>query len=272
MESLENIVRKIKDHKLVGSKEITLIALNFLRQFCKKNGFKLKFEVAAKFLLEAKPTSSVLHNCIEAIKKDSKLRTIDNLIEYLETVDEKIYKQFNKKIRDGSKLITFCYIGEAFNTIVNSILSKKKLGLILIETSPAKISIEAVRYLMKNKIHFTLVSRDSVGTFIKDSDTAIVGCDAIRKDGVVCKSGSLSLAIDARFNKKPMYVVANKMKGDDRKWFKVEEGPVREEFSNIKGLKYRNPAFELVPYSLISGIITDTGVLKSSGVRKLISK
>ena len=117
MASLEKVVENIKSMRIQGAKEIAIYALKFLREFCKKNGFGLKFEVAAWKLEEARPTAVVLHNCIESLKKSKKLETIDRLINQLEDATRKIGKTGSKLIKNNYKIMTHCHSGEALAVI-----------------------------------------------------------------------------------------------------------------------------------------------------------
>ncbi len=267
MESLETVVKNIKNVKVQGAREIAIYALKFLRQFCRKNGFKLKFEVAAKFLEEARPTAVVLHNCIEEVKKDKKLKTIDRLVKFLETADAKFEKTGRNFIKDGSAIMTHCHSGEALSLIKGAWKSGKKISMIATETEPLQQGIRTARELASEKIPVTLIVDSAMGHFIKDVDMIVIGADAIRfvePRGLVNKVGTLLLALAARKYGKPFYVVGNTLKIDRRKVFKIEERPAKEVYKKLKGVVIRNPAFDIVPFDLITGIITESGLYTTS--------
>ncbi|MEM5870288.1 MAG: hypothetical protein QXR09_03965, partial [Candidatus Aenigmatarchaeota archaeon] len=106
MESPAKIVEKIKSVKVQGAKEIAIFSLKYLKKFCEKNGFGLKFEVVAMMLENARPTAVVLHNCLEILKKEKKLETIDKLIKELEASTKKISQIGQKIIKDNQKILT----------------------------------------------------------------------------------------------------------------------------------------------------------------------
>lgn len=264
MENLESVVKNIKDVKVQGAKEIAVYALKFLRQFCKKNGFKLKFEVAAKFLEEARPTAVVLHNCLEILKNERSLKSIDRLIKYLEGVNTRMAKVGGKVIKKKSVILTHCHSGEAMSVIKKAWRSGKNISVIATETEPLHQGIRTVKELAEEKIPVTLIADPAMGYFMKGVDMVIVGTDAIRlaePKGIVNKIGTLLLALAAEHYHKPFYVVGNSLKMDRRKRFKIEERPHREVYSKIKHVRMRNPAFDVVPFDLITGIITEKGIL-----------
>jgi ribose 1,5-bisphosphate isomerase len=279
MSSLEKVVNDIKSVKIQGAKEIAVYALKFLRDFCKRNGFGLKFEVAAWKLEEARPTAVVLHNCLEILKKKRKLRTIDRLLKQLNAVNKKIAKNGSKLIKKNYKIITHCHSGEALSVIKKAWKDGKKISVIVTETDPLEQGVKTAKELAKLKIPVTLITDNSVAHFMKDVDCVIVGSDAIKTllpYGIVNKTGTLHLALAAKFYKKPFYVVASTLKIDRRKKFIIEERPVKEVYrellhpGKLKGVKIRNPAFDLIPMQFVTAIITERGVMRPEKVLRLL--
>lgn len=270
MVTVEKVVENIKDMKVQGAKEIAVYALKFLRKFCKENGFRLKFEVAAKILEDARPTAVVLHNCIEIIKKKRKLETIDKLLRLLDSATKKIAKRGSKLIKKNYKIMTHCHSGEALALIKQAWKDGKKISVIATETDPLEQGVKTAKELSKMKIPVTLIVDSAVGYFMKDMDIVMVGADALRvmkPQGLINKIGTLSLALAAKEFKKPFYVVANSLKIDKRRKFVIEERPVKEIYKELlhpgklKDVKLRNPAFDIVPFKFVTKIITEEGMI-----------
>jgi eIF-2B alpha/beta/delta-like uncharacterized protein len=271
MQNVESVANTIKSVKVQGAKNIAIYALGFLRKFCKRYGFGLKFEIAAYVLEEARPTAVVLHNCIEILKKSRNLRTIDSLIKRLNNVTNVIAKKGSKLIKKNYKIMTHCHSGEALAVIKQAWKQKKKISVIATETEPLEQGIKTVKELAKLKIPVTLITDSAVGHFMKDVDCVIVGADAIRKkEGLINKIGTCLLALAAKENKKPFYVVANTIKFDKRKKLIIEERPAREVYQKLKSVKIRNPAFDITPLKYITTIVTEKGILKPERIRKML--
>lgn len=276
MDSLEKVVENIKHVKVQGAKEIAVYALNFLKGFCKENGFGLKFEVAAKILEDARPTAVVLHNCLEILKKRKNLQTIDRLLKKLDSATNKIAKVGSKLLKNNYKIMTHCHSGEALAVIKKAWKNKKKISIIATETDPLEQGVKTVKELRRMKVPVTLITDAASGHFVKDVDLVIVGADAIRKEGVINKIGTLNLALAANYYKKPFCVAANSLKIDKRKKLVIEERPVKEVYQELlhpgrlKGVKIRNPAFDVVPWRFISAVITEKKILKPKEVMRLL--
>jgi ribose 1,5-bisphosphate isomerase len=279
--ALTRTVEDIRSVKVQGAKRIAIRGLQFLRGFCKRNGFGLKFEVAAKILEGARPTAVVLHNCIEAIKKKRTLKTIDTLLRQLESVNAKLGRNGARLIGDGYTIMTHCHSGEALCTIKQAWKDGKRIAVIATETDPLEQGVTTVKELAALKIPVTLIVDSAVGFFMPEIDCVIVGTDAVRalpRFGFVNKIGTMNLALAAREYRKPLYVVGNTLKLDRRKKLYIEERPAREVYrelvrpGSLKGVKIRNPAFELVPAKLVAKFVTEKGVMSPAGMKRLLGK
>jgi len=276
MDTIEKVVENIKSVRVQGAKQIAIYSLKFLRKFCKKEGFKLKFEVVTKVLEEARPTAVVLHNCLEILKKKRKLSTIDDLIRTLEKSTEKIAIKVSKLIKTNYKIMTHCHSGEALAVIKKSWKNGKKISVIATETDPLEQGVKTAKELLKVKIPVTLITDNAVGFFMKDVDCVIVGSDAIRKEGIVNKIGTSLLAFAAKENKKLFYVAANTLKFDRRKKFIIEERSPKEVYSelmhpgNLKNVRIRNPAFDITTWKFITAVITERGILRPKQVLRFL--
>ena len=127
---------------------------------------------------------------------------------------------------------------------------------------------------MQTGIPVTLVVDNVRGyMFEKDMiDLVIIGADRITKNGdVVNKIGSYEIAVLAKYHNIPFYVAApyttfdpNIEKGTD---VTIEERDPHEvtEIAGVKiapdGIKVFNPVFDMVPHELITGYITEKGVI-----------
>jgi len=107
----------------------------------------------------------------------------------------------------------------------------------------------------------------------KGLNAVVVGADRIAANGDTAnKIGTYQIAIACQYHNVPFYVVAPITTIDpsipDGSYIKIEERKP-EELTHIAGIHIAaaginvwNPAFDVTPHSLITGIITDKGVIK----------
>jgi ribose 1,5-bisphosphate isomerase len=267
--NVAKVAESIQSMKVQGAKEIALYSLKFLRKFCKKYGFGLRFEVAAMILERARPTAVVLHNCLEILKKRKSIKTIDYLIKRLETSTKKVAKVGGKLVKEKYKIMTHCHSGEALAVLKEAWRKGKKIQVFATITEPLEQGVKTAKELSKLGIPLTLITDNAVSYFMKEVDCVIVGTDAIRlvePKGIVNKIGTKNIALAAAREKKPFIVVGNTLKIDRRKKFVIEERPAEEVYAELmtkidrKRIKVRNPAFDLVEFDLVSYIVNEKGI------------
>ena len=113
----------------------------------------------------------------------------------------------------------------------------------------------------------------------KEIDLVIVGADRIALNGDTAnKIGTLQLAILARYYSIPFYVAApiSTFDKDSKSGLEIIiENRDQEEVFKINQIKITqskkalNPAFDITPSKLITGIITDKGIIQEPNKNKI---
>lgn len=278
--SLEN---DIKSLKIQGASNIALYSLRYLKKFSQSKGFGESFDKEARKLENARPTAVVLHNCIEIIrkeKKENRKEKIDFLIRKIKEDEKKIGFHGKKLIKSGFQVHTHCHSSEALE-IIKTASDSGKFTVIADETRPRMQGLKTARELSKIKNLKVVLIVDSAAGFAssgnmgKKDDIILVGADAIRKEGLVNKIGTYMLALSAMQNKIPFYVASTTLKIDRRKSIEIEMRDPREIHNKIgkkDNFTVKNPAFDITPWNLIAGIVTEKGIMKSRKVLQMIGK
>jgi methylthioribose-1-phosphate isomerase len=187
-------------------------------------------------------------------------------------------------IDNGDVIMTHCNAGAlatvsygtALGVIRSARASGKKISVFATETRPVMQGSRLTAFeLVHDEIDVSLVPDTAVGHLMANNmiDKVIVGADRILKTGhVFNKIGTYQVALLANSHDIPFYVAAPlstfDLKQDHPDKIVIEERSV-EEVVKIggkriapKGVRIFNPAFDLTPPNLITGIITEKGVLK----------
>lgn len=136
--------------------------------------------------------------------------------------------------------------------------------------------------LVHEKIPATLIADSAAAALMKDSKVSavVVGADRVAANGDTAnKIGTYSLALCAMHHNIPFYVAAPLTSFDSSlssgKEIIIEERSPKEmlnargglgEQVAASGISVWNPAFDVTPASLISGIITEKGVITKTGM------
>jgi methylthioribose-1-phosphate isomerase len=165
--------------------------------------------------------------------------------------------------------------GTALGVIRSAHRQGKNIHVWVDETRPLLQGARLTAWeLSQDNIPYTLVADNMAGTLMKQGkvDMVIVGADRITASGDVAnKIGTYSLAVLAKHHNIPFYSAApfstidmSIKSGDEI----IIEERKSEELTHFMGVRSApadagvyNPSFDVTPHQLISGIITEKGVI-----------
>jgi methylthioribose-1-phosphate isomerase len=249
---------------------------------------------AFKMLHATRPTAVNLFWALERVMaKGMQAKTVQEakravLDEALKMADEDI--ETNRKIgghglklfKDGDMVLTHCNAGSlatvAYGTALGVIRaareSGKRLSVIATETRPVMQGSRLTAFeLLHDGIDVSLITDTAVGHMMARGaiNHVIVGADRVLHTGhVFNKIGTYQVAILAHKHNVPFYVAAPLSTFDfesnpddviieDRSADEVVK--VGNKRIAPKGVRVFNPAFDMTPPELITGIITQKGIL-----------
>jgi methylthioribose-1-phosphate isomerase len=173
--------------------------------------------------------------------------------------------------------------GTALGVIRGAVESGKHVSVLADETRPFLQGARLTAWeLIRDGIQTTVIADNMAGALMRQAqiDLVVVGADRIAANGDTAnKIGTYTVAVLAREHKIPFYVAAPLSTIDlstpDGQRIPIEERSEREvtHFGGTQltpvGALIRNPAFDVTPHHLISGIITERGVLRAPYVESL---
>ena len=106
----------------------------------------------------------------------------------------------------------------------------------------------------------------------KTPDKVFLGADAILKKGIINKIGSETIAKLAKFEKIPLYIIADSWKFTDKN-IPIENRKLNEVWDRAPNkIKIKNPAFEFVGSKYVKGIVSELGSLSFKKFLKEVRK
>jgi len=221
-------------------------------------------EESKKRLLDLRTTEPMLYNILN---KYDKLPYSD-LIKKLDDFQEKINQEIFKLIKDRDIIFTHCHASSVTKALIYAKNKGKNFEVFNTETRPLYQGRKTSKELRRAGIKVTMFVDSAVLIALsnqsgKKVDLILLGADAITKKGVINKIGSGMYAELAKLHKVPFYIVSNSLKFTNKE-IKIEQRPKQEVWDDKdnKKIKIINPAFEFIPKNLISGIISEFGILK----------
>ena len=185
-------------------------------------------------------------------------------------------------VPDRAKIMVHCNagalatsgIGTALGIIYMAKQQGKRFEVYSSETRPLLQGARLTSWeLTRNGIDTYTICDNMVASFMPEMDIIIVGADRIARNGDVAnKIGTRGLAIISQYYKKPFYVAAPLSTFD----FEIRSGeeiPIEERNENeirrfnereivASSAKICNPAFDVTPHELITGIVTERCILR----------
>lgn len=309
LKTVDDVYEAIKSMKLRGAPLIGIAAAYGIVLTAHSNELESILK-AADYLESARPTAVNLSWAIKRMKdvaaKSENL--FEGLLKEAQAIEQEdrsacqyIGQYGSKLVKAHAKIMVYCNagalatagIGTALSIIYTAESQNKNPVVYACETRPLLQGARLTSWeLTKNRIKTYVISDNMAATYMPEMDLAIVGADRIALNGDTAnKIGTRGLAIIARYNNVPFYVAAPLSTFD----FSIETGadiPIEmrsedelRKFNNKKIVADRariyNPAFDITPADLISGIVTEKGIieqpdrtkierLKNSGLNKYL--
>ena len=291
------VVRGAPAIGIAGAHGVVLYAQELKDKNLSFEEFKKELLNKSDYLVTSRPTAVNLYWAVEKQKEIIKNSTsdIESLIEELRINGKKLELEdieINKKIGDygamvvpkGATILTHCNAGAlatvgygtALGVVRSAFAKDPTIQVFADETRPRQQGARITTLELKmDGIPVTLITDGMCSYFMKKGmiNMVVVGADRIAANGDAAnKIGTYTVAIAAKYHNIPFYVAAplstidtNIQSGEE---IVIEERP-HEEVTMIngknicpEGVNVINPAFDVTPHELITGIITEKGILK----------
>ena len=234
-----------------------------------------------RILAESRPTAVNLFWALGRMRKAKDLKAEAEAI-YAEDMaaNREIGRLGAQFIAERARVMTHCNAGAlataGYGTALGVIRSSKhkNISVIANETRPYLQGARLTAYeLLQEGIPCTLITDSMAGHLMSQGevDVVVVGADRIAANGDVAnKIGTYALAVLAKRHGIPFYVAAPLSTFDakipDGSHIPIEERPAAEVtgYGDTRwapqGVAVRNPAFDVTPAELITGIICERGI------------
>ena len=194
-------------------------------------------------------------------------------------------------LESGQTVLTHCNAGGLATADYGTALAPvyvatdhgKRISVYADETRPLLQGARLTAWeLMQSGIDCTLITDGMAGRVMFEGriDAVFVGADRIARNGDVCnKIGTYSVAVLARENGVPFYCCAPLSTFDpelaDGSQIPIEERDPREITHGFgrrtapEGVGVYNPAFDVTPARLVTGIVTEVGLIEAPTTAKV---
>jgi len=258
-----------RDH---GSAELSIRALEVLRDAAgvaatEEAGLDAVVETAED-LLDARSSMAALTNRVNrAMHGADSAAAVENAaeegIDRAYTADAEAARRAAERLEGGSAL-TLSRSGTVLDALCQG------AGAVYVaESRPAREGVGVAERLAEAGCDVTLCTDAAVAHVLSTRavDVVLVGADAVLPDGrIVNKTGTRAAALAADREGLPCYAVAaaDKVQVDDA--VHLEDGPAKAVYDGPARVEAVNPTFDVTPADLLSGLVTERGVLDAAEI------
>ena len=291
------IVRGAPAIGIAGAHGVVLYALTLKNEVLSLDEFKAKLTEKSDYLASSRPTAVNLMWAVEQQKEliknchsdiETLIRDLTNQAIRMENEDIEINKSIGRYgaevVPKGATILTHCNAGAlatvgygtALGVVRSAYANDNTIQVFADETRPRQQGARITTLeLTMDGIPTTLITDGMCSYFMSKGmiDMVVVGADRIAANGDTAnKIGTYTVALAAKYHNIPFYIAAP-LSTIDTSIKSGKEIPIEErshdEVTHIngkticaEGVNIINPGFDVTPNELISGIITEVGILK----------
>jgi ribose 1,5-bisphosphate isomerase len=300
---VEQLHKEIKEIKIQGATNVAISTFKGMKSaigsdYSNTGDFLEDIIDVGKYLAYARPNEPLAQNGVLFVRytfkergglnfsdneqKDLISKLCDEFIEELSSAKHKIDELNTSKLIHIDHVLTHCHSSTAVRLIEGIAKGDKDFTAVCTETRPRFQGRITAKELLDRDIDTTLIADSAAESFVigrgsKTVSVVFIGCDAITMKGYcINKIGSWGIAMAAYQSGKPLYVVASLLKIDHDTEYKDIGIEIREDKElwedAPKELEMYNPAFEVVDAGLITGFITEFGIIKPRDIGTFVKQ
>ncbi|MGF2735877.1 translation initiation factor eIF-2B [Marinobacter sp. DUT-1] len=271
------IVATVREDRQAGAAQLTTNALGSVRDWLIPGGVSASMlEAVLEGLTEARPSMVPLANAVARCHElfgpwqnsrdvsEQAAPVVSSVLEQLARANERVALSAFELVPEQATILTHSRSSQVVALFRLLAERQHPFSVICTQSSPGNEGFTLARELDGLGVPVTLITDAQTGLFMAETDIVFSGCDTWLSDQhFVNKSGTYLLALAARDQGKPLWVLADSFKDSPGTCQSVAlEEMAPEELGGPTGahIRARNIYFETVPVQLITGRVSDQGV------------
>lgn len=293
-----NLIDEIKEDRVHGASELARQAARVFRIAVERSraastgAFLREQREVGEGLMSARPAMAPVFNIIsglcDALAKAGEM-DLDSARRFvIAKADEAINDSLRAVaqiahygaglIADGDRVITHSYSSTVLAVLETAHTKHRSFEVVVTRSGPGCTGEAIARRLGQYGITVTFIDDAAMGLYLSTVDKAVVGADRICADGgVVNGIGTYLLAVAAERTGIPFYVLGETLKFDPRRSsdevdLEEKEASEAEQGRLPPAVRVKNPGFDITPLELITGIVTENGLLTPEEVTGYLNR
>lgn len=242
-----------------------------LARLAPEQRFPILIEIARRLVL-AQPAMAPLVNLADVLLRRADVieDAARDFLTRLDTALDKVARHGAALIADGASILTHSSSQAVLDALLVARAGGKRLCVYATESRPQGEGVCLARRLAEAGIDVRLIVDAAVYARLAGCCLALTGADSISAAGVVNKTGTSLVALAARARGKPFYVLCGSEKFLPAGYRPPPEPakPAAEILPEaLPNVAVENFYFETTPLELVSGVVTEEGLLDPEQIR-----
>jgi len=182
-------------------------------------------------------------------------------------------------IDDGDIIMTHSYSSTVVAALKEAFTKHRNIEVITTKSGPGRTGERIAQQLGLHGIPVTFIDDAAMGLYISTVNKVMVGADRVCADAKVVNGiGTYQLALAAKIASVPFYVLCetlkfdSRLRGDEVDLEEKDPSEVVEPGKLPPEVRVKNPYFDVTPLELVTGIVTENGLLAPEGVISYLVK
>jgi len=295
-----SLIDEIKNDKTHGASQLARQAASVLKVAAERSQTKSTDEFwqeqkeIGQRLMSARPAMAPVFNIVarllDAMSGKVVEMELDSVRHFaISKVDEivgdslqaiaQIAQYGSELIADGDKIMTHSYSSTVVAMLKAAFAEHGNVEVITTRSGPGGSGEMTARELGLYGMPVTFIDDTAIGLYLSTVNKVVVGADRICADGSLVNSiGTYQLALAGKKAIIPFYVLCETLKfdprvsGDEVDLEEKEPSEVIEPGRLPPEVRVKNPHFDITPLELITGIVTENGLLMPEEVISYMQK
>ena len=297
---INGLIDEIRNDKVHGASQLARQAMSVLKiaaehsQTDSVEQFLLEQKEIGERLMSARPAMAPVFNIVsrflDTISGKAKQINLDSIKRLaISKADElasdslqaiaQIVNYGSQLIADGDRIMTHSYSSTVMAVLKEAFDKHKHMEVIATRSGPGGTGERIAQELGRYGLPVTFIDDAAIGLYISVVNKVMVGADRVCADGNIINGiGTYQLALAAEKAGVPFYVLCETLKFDPR--LKSHEVDLEEKQpSEIvepgrlpPEVRVKNPYFDITPLELVTGVVTENGLLAPQEVIGYVKK
>jgi ribose 1,5-bisphosphate isomerase len=287
------LIEEIRSDRFRGASELARLSITTLKLAAERSQAKTVEQLyqdektIADYLMSSRPSMAPVFNMVSrllalmaankskdllAYKNFAVAQAVEIVQKSIRAIDQ-IAKNTSQILADDDVIMTHSYSSTVTTALKMVSRERPKLSVIITRSGVGRTGENMAQQVGSAGIPVTFIDDAAMGIYVARSTKVIVGADRICSDSQVINGvGTYLLALAARRAQVPLYVLCESLKFDPRlKGNEVqleEKSPAEVVHPGVlpPQVKVKNPYFDVTPADLVSGVISENGLMSPAEV------